>query len=109
MILMKILGKGKGNIGLKKIRKHKMADLYSNHRKIALRVFKTVIMKMAKLLVPHDFQTLIAEIFCLFDIFTKEKEHLVRSLDLCLKGSQGKRLLRIILAGTLGHTKQKEF
>ena len=99
MDVFQVSGKDKGAIGIKKIRRNKLREIPDKHRKLVVRVFKTMIAKMATSILPEDPQSLVSESFALLDTSSHEKSTLEKCLATCLKGTQEKRLLRSMAVG----------
>lgn len=96
MNAVRISGKEKGAIEIKKITLKRLCELDGKHRKLVVRVFKNMVAKLATFIVPTDPRTLVRDEFGLFDPINREKDTLLNCWSMCMKDTHNKRMLRSI-------------
>ncbi len=99
MDALKVSGKDKGAIGIKKIRKKRLEDISDKHRKLVVCAFKNMVAKLATAILPTDPKTLVSEAMNLLDTKTRDKSAIEKCLAACNRGTKEKRLLRSVAVG----------
>lgn len=83
-----ISGRDKGEIGVRNLRKCKLAGLEEKKKKLLIRVFRNVIVKYAKALLPLDPMPLIAKSLTVKVPSARVENNLEELLRICPKGTQ---------------------
>lgn len=102
MDVMRISGRDKGIVGIRKLRTQKLAGLEKTHRGHVVRIVKNIVSRTCKAFVPNDHEQLMYSVFNELGCESAVQETLKKCLSICPLRSIEKRLLRSIIVGVIG-------